>query len=84
MYTRVFIILMIILWIFGLLSSSILYYGFDPSYHPVLSVVMMSLSLFLGLWSLMGLGILGIKKIIRRGYIYPILLILWLFLLFVY
>ncbi|MEI6710765.1 MAG: hypothetical protein WCK88_00380 [bacterium] len=49
MYTRVFISLMVILCVFGLISSSILYYGFDPSYHPVLSVAMMSLSLFLGL-----------------------------------
>gem|GEM_PF-3357156 len=58
MYTRVFISLMTVLCIFGLISSSILYYGFDPSYHPVLSMIMMALSLFLGLGSLMGLVIL--------------------------
>lgn len=71
MYTRLFIVLMFVLCFFGGLSSTILYYGFDPSERPILAVTVMSLSIYLTIGSSLGLILLGIKKVIRMGYIYP-------------
>ncbi len=47
MYTKVFVSMMIVLCLLGVLTGCILYFGFDPSYHPTFSLIMMGISITL-------------------------------------
>lgn len=72
MYTKVFVSLMILLFVLGVLSGCILYFGLDPSYRPTVSIIMMGISFVLTAGSLIGLFLLLCKKIATRGFLYPI------------
>lgn len=66
MYTKVFVSMMILLCFLGLITGSILYFGFDPGYHPTFSLIMMGVSVVLTGGSLLGLLLLLGKKIASR------------------
>ncbi len=72
MYTKVFVSMMVILCFLWILTGCILYFGFDPMYHPTFSLIMMGVSVVLTGGSLVGLILLLIKKILSRGFLYPI------------